>query len=293
MLGHIDRLLSNLGPPWIFGLALIGVSATGLADYLSGFELSLSVFYLAPVAVSAWYAGRYAGLGIALLSAATWLAADIGAGSAYSHPAIAVWNATMHLTVFVLTSALLSALRLRLLAESARARTDPLTGVLNARAFAEQLGYSLALAQREGTPLTLAYVDLDDFKQINDRYGHTQGDRVLVAVGQTLQEATRRTDIAARLGGDEFVLILPDTDRIGAESLIRKFSQKLRIALDATGSGVTCSIGAVTFASPPLSVTQAIDAADRLMYRVKKRGKNAMAFELAAGQESPLSPSGR
>ncbi len=286
MLARIDRFLGSLSHAWIVALAVVGVAVVGLADYVSGFELSLSVFYLGPVALAAWYASRRAGVAVSVLSSGTWLAADVGAGLAYSHPAIALWNTVVRLGVLAVTAALLSALRVRLSIEKELARTDALTGVSNARAFREQLSYSLALSHREDRPLTLAYVDLDDFKRINDLHGHRQGDRVLETIGRALREATRRTDIAARLGGDEFALLLPNTNRAGAENLISKFRARLRAALEAEGIAATCSIGAVTFITPPASAAEAIDAADRLMYEVKKQGKNAVAFDTAPASEA-------
>jgi diguanylate cyclase (GGDEF)-like protein len=281
MLARIDRLLSRLSRAWILLLSVGGAAAVGVADYLAGFELTLSFFYLGPVALAAGYARRADGMAIALLSGATWLAADLGTGLAYSHPLIAVWNVMVRVGILATAAGLLSALSERLSHERVLARTDALTGVLNARAFAEQLAYNLALSRRDGVPLTLAYVDLDDFKCINDRFGHNGGDLVLETVGRTLREATRRTDVAARLGGDEFALILPGTDCTGAESVILKFRDKLRIALDAAGMAATCSIGAVTFVQPPLHAAHARAAADCLMYRVKKEGKNAVAFDVA------------
>ena len=175
MLARIDPFLVRLSKAWIVALAVVGVAVVGLTDYVSGFELSLSVFYLGPVALAAWYASKRAGVAVSVLSSVTWLAADVGAGLAYSHPAIALWNTVVRLGVLAVTASLLSALRVRLSVERGLARTDALTGMINARAFGEQLSYNLARAQREGTPLTLAYVDLDDFKRINDLYGHGQG----------------------------------------------------------------------------------------------------------------------
>ena len=285
MLARVDQFLGRLTKAWVVALAVVGVAVVGLADYVSGFELSLSVFYVGPVALAAWYASSRAGVATSVLSSCTWLAADVGAGLAYSHPAIAVWNTVVRLAVLMVTAALLSALRVRLSVERGLARTDTLTGIMNARAFAEQLSYNIALAQRDGTPLTLAYVDLDDFKRINDRYGHSRGDRVLETVGRALREAIRRTDVAARLGGDEFALILPSTDRNGAETLISKFRDELRAALEPEGFAATCSIGAMTFVTPPAGTAEAMDAADRLMYEVKKKGKNAVSFGIASGRE--------
>jgi diguanylate cyclase (GGDEF)-like protein len=175
--------------------------------------------------------------------------------------------------------ALLDMLRERLHLEQQLARTDALTGILNSRAFLEHMGYIIALAQRDGTPLTLAYIDLDDFKRINDTRGHSEGDRVLQIVGTTLRESIRRTDAVARLGGDEFALLLPVTDEEAARTLIGKLKLRLIEALARRPVPVACSIGAVTFRQPPASPDDAIRMADIIMYKAKAQGKNAIVFQ--------------
>jgi diguanylate cyclase (GGDEF)-like protein len=278
MLRAIDRIASRLSRDRVVLASMAGVVLLGLADKLTGFEPSFSLFYLAPIAVATWYAGRNAGILLALVSAAAWLAADLSAGHVYTSRAIVAWNASMRLCIFVIFSQLLHAVRSLLDAMRQLARTDALTGLDNRRAFFEQLTYSLALAARDRRPLTLAYLDLDEFKRINDVHGHAAGDRVLRIVARTLSQALRRSDTVARLGGDEFALLLPGTEQAGAESLIAKARQALYEAFRTESARPTCSVGAVTFAEPPLDVERAIAAADALMYQVKARGKDAVAF---------------
>jgi diguanylate cyclase (GGDEF)-like protein len=158
------------------------------------------------------------------------------------------------------------------------ARTDNLTGALNRRAFIEQLEFAVGLASRDGQPFALVYIDLDDFKQVNDVHGHTEGDRVLRTVAQTCADSVRRTDVVARLGGDEFALLLRGADRAGAEGVIAKSRQTLAAAFRSQRAGVTCSIGGVIFEGAPRSVEAAIQAADALMYEVKKQGKDSVAL---------------
>jgi diguanylate cyclase (GGDEF)-like protein len=279
VLERLDRLARGLRRAQIVAAALVLLALVGALDRASGYELSLSVLYLAPVALATWYAGEAAGLAIALASALVWLAADAGAGHRYSHPAILLWNTLVRAAIFVIVADLLAALHTQLTSARLMARIDALTGTANRRAFDEQLEHALALSARLGHPLTLAYLDLDDLKRLNDREGHAAGDRALMVVGRTLGEAMRRTDTVARLGGDEFALLLPDTDRAGAESVIQKARRALDAALHAERLGVSCSIGAVTFATPPPRAVDALRAADDLMYEVKARGKNAVAFE--------------
>lgn len=274
----LNRTLAGFPRAGILGLALVGVALIGLLDHLTGLEVSLSVFHLAPVSLAAWYGGKREGLAVGLVASLVWSGVDLVAGYAHGHPWILIWDTLMHFVFLSFSATLLAALRRRLADEERLARRDPLTGVLNLRAFQERLEYSLALSARDGQPLTLAYVDLDDFKRVNDAYGHTRGDMVLAAVGQVLTEAIRNTDTAARVGGDEFALLFPGTGVAGAADVLSKLTQRLAERLDAIGLPATCSVGAVIFPRAPDRADDAIGAADRLMYQVKRRGKNAIAF---------------
>jgi diguanylate cyclase (GGDEF)-like protein len=280
MRASINTALAKLSQAWIVALAIAGVGLVGLIDYLTGQEISFSVFYLGPVALATWYGSRRYGFLISVLSSAVWIAADLNAGHLYTYEVIAIWNGLVRLAFYLISAALLAALRERLDSEQLLASTDGLTGVLNSRAFGERLQFSLALSGRDGRPVTLAYVDLDDFKRINDLHGHSAGDMVLKTVAKTLMDITRRTDTVARVGGDEFALLLPNTDLDGAQNVISKLEHHLREKMRSGSSPVTCSIGAVTFSKPPVSVDEALRAADGLMYKVKREGKNAVAFHI-------------
>lgn len=280
MLAALDRLFVRLSNRAVLFWSVVGVGLVALIDYSFGHEIAFSIFYLAPVALSAWYAGRASSIGISLLACVSWLIADSAAGHEYSNDAIQIWNALVRLGFFLITALLLDIIRQRLLMEQQRSRTDSLTGLLNAGAFIDRLDYSLAFARRQQSILTLAYIDLDDFKRINDLYGHNEGDRVLRSFGHVLTTAMRDTDTAARLGGDEFAVILPNTDSAGAQEVLHKFRLRMQAAFAADPSASTCSIGVVSFLVPPANPASAIRIADRLMYKVKRQGKNAVAFRV-------------
>jgi diguanylate cyclase (GGDEF)-like protein len=278
MLAALNQTLHRRSRAQILWLAFAGVAAVAVFDYLTGLEISVSVFYLAPVSVAAWYGGRRDGYLLAVVASSVWSAVDLLAGYPQDHPVLLAWDTLVHFVFLAFSAMLLETLRSRLADERRLARRDPLTGVLNLRAFQERLEYSLGLSARDGQPLTLAYVDLDDFKRVNDLQGHGQGDLVLTTVGQVMSEAVRNTDTVARIGGDEFALLLPGTGVSGAADVLHKLAQRLAERVRVAGASVTCSIGAVTFPRPPESADAAIRFADRLMYQVKRRGKNAIAF---------------
>lgn len=280
MLSTFDRAMSGWSRAQVVAGALLGVGIIGTLDFFTSYELTLSIFYLGPIALAAWYGGREAGFAIALISGVTWTVVDLSTGHIYSNQSLLVWNALVRLAFLVIISGLLAALRVHLEAERRLARMDILTGVLNRHAFTEQLDYTIAMAARERKPMAVAYIDIDDFKRVNDTQGHAGGDRILQLIARVLRESIRRTDLVARLGGDEFALVLPNTDLAGAEQLIAKTTQMLRDALRSEPLAVTCSVGVVAFQSPPQTAEEAITAADSLMYKVKHEGKNAVAWQL-------------
>ncbi len=169
------------------------------------------------------------------------------------------------------------------------ARTDGLTHLLNRRAFVEEMGITLDRAHRHGRNGSLLYVDLDNFKPINDTFGHEEGDRILVAVAELLQTYSRGYDLAVRLGGDEFALWLDETDpataRRRAEELIAACRPLASFSANAE-KPFGISIGVAPYiGSSPGDLTELMSRADRAMYAAKRTGKNQFAIEMPDGVE--------
>jgi diguanylate cyclase (GGDEF)-like protein len=279
--GNAGKMISNVmrvlhrQPRWLLTvLAFMLVICMGIVDYLTGSELSVAVFYLLPILWAAWFANRWAGIIVSIASAATWLAADLITGGTYSHPIMPYWNATTRLVFFWVVAMLLSALKGRLEYEEELARTDALTGVANVRFFTELANMEISRARRYERSFTLVYIDADDFKDINDRFGHNAGDTLLRLLAEAMKAEVRATDMIARLGGDEFAILLPETGYEPAQEVIRKVHQRLLRTMAENGWAVTFSIGAVTFARPPASAVEMIRQADDLMYVAKHCGKD-------------------
>ncbi len=278
ILNCLDRLFAGKPTVLIGFFAVLLVLVLVVIDYLTGTEISFSIFYLLPIALASWYGGKNNGLVLCVVSSLAWLAADLGDGMHYSSQLIPYWNALVRLGFFVLTCSLLSSVRNLMAREEKLARTDPLTGLLNGRAFREKAGILFGLARRHQRPLALAYIDLDNFKTVNDTRGHNEGDQALTAVAAALKSGLRKTDLAARLGGDEFAVMLPETDAEGARVLFKKVREELAGAVRAGGWPIGYSIGVVTFSKAAVHFEEALKEADRLMYRVKKEGKNQTYF---------------
>jgi diguanylate cyclase (GGDEF)-like protein len=150
---------------------------------------------------------------------------------------------------------------------------DPLTRVFNARAFSERLAGELKRSRRYGRPLSLLYLDLDDFKRVNDTHGHQTGDAVLRLVAEAIRHEVRQADLVGRLGGDEFAVLLPETDAALAQAAAARLTEGLRTAFEGNPA-VTASIGVVSCTGADKSVDDVLRSADQAMYEAKRKGKN-------------------
>jgi diguanylate cyclase (GGDEF)-like protein len=166
-------------------------------------------------------------------------------------------------------------------------RIDFLTGIPNRRSFIELANMEINRARRYQHPFTMVCIDLDNFKAVNDCFGHSTGDILLRLVAHTIQENIRVTDTVARLGGDEFAILLPETGRNVAEVIMQKV-QKINLdIMRKHGWPVTLSIGVVTLVSPPSTVDEVLKTSDRLMYTAKDNGKNSIQYEVFGAREWP------
>jgi diguanylate cyclase (GGDEF)-like protein len=263
--------------------------AIGFVDYFTGPDIAFSLFYVAAIAVAAWTtADLRLAVASSIVGALAWLAAE-WLSHADIPQVVVLWNAATRLVIFTGTGILICRLRNALNLAQALARTDYVTELLNVRAFHEIAKVEISRARRYHRPLTVAFFDLDDFKSINDRFGHSYGDAVLRTVAGTLRSSLRSSDTVARVGGDEFVVLLPETGHEQAKEALAKLQQALLERMGSAGSGVTVSIGAAVFDVPPADVDALIRAADAMMYKAKADGKNRFRISV----ESPAIQSRR
>jgi len=278
MLANLEKRSSLF---WMI-IGLIFVVGVGAIDFETGSELAFSLFYLIPIVFVTWFASKKLGLVFSVISAITWFVADAFTGQSYSQPFIRYWNAGIRLGFFVVVTLLLPALK-ELDREKEMARTDYLTGVSNRRSFFEIAQRELDRTQRYKQPFTLAYIDLDGFKTVNDQWGHRVGDKLLCAVVNQARKCLRKTDTIARLGGDEFMLLLPETDQVESQIIVSRIQFDLLQEMQRNNWPVTFSIGVLTCRQSQVTTDELIKKADELMYSVKKNGKNAVAYEVYAG----------
>lgn len=170
---------------------------------------------------------------------------------------------------------------------SSLSEIDGLTGLLNRRGLEKVLDMEIERAQRSRTSLGLALLDLDDFKLLNDTYGHSAGDEALRTFGRTLKNNIRKTDQAARFGGEEFVLLLPGTGLIQAQNFLNRMLdtvRRLTIPFESPTRGkeqlqLTCSAGLACFrGKKAITGPELLDYADKAMYQAKRTGKDRIAL---------------
>lgn len=278
-LGSLARGFLNQPTALILAEATVAMALIGLGDVLTGAELSFSIFYLVPIVLVAWTMSLRWSLTFAAASSIIWLIADDLAGHEYSNRLLPLWNAAIRLGYFVLFAVLFDRQRSFFERERTFSRQDPLTKLHNRRSFEELAGREVDRANRHGRPLSMAFVDLDHFKAVNDTLGHDAGDALLQEVASTLLASLRSTDIVARFGGDEFVLALPETTEPEACTAVDHARQLLLATMREHGWGVTFSIGVTSTAGSEgaADLTELLAAADALAYQAKRAGRDRIA----------------
>jgi len=274
MLRGIDTYLGEFNNRARLSVLLFFTFIIGIADYFTGPELSFSLFYTGPIMLAVWYGGHRHGLIISFFSTLIWLLAEVFLGREYSHSLTLVWNTIVRLAFFLLTMELLLSVRDKMNTLENLATTDSLTGLANRRLFLEQLERECTRAKRYPEVFTIAYIDLDNFKYVNDTNGHFVGDELLKCVGQVLKTGLRESDMAARMGGDEFAVFFPAMKESTSKQVIEKLHAALLEEMGKNNWPVTFSIGVVTYLEPLANIREMVKKADDLMYQVKKSGKN-------------------
>jgi len=289
-----EMLLLSLTPFRRYALIAAATLLTlvvGSLHLVSGLAYEFHVLFIIPLLPVAWYAGALPGYMLALVAVLLWYFADssLGGGQAELFPLI--FNSSMRLIIVVGGVWLFSQMRRVLERESRLAREDALTGLANRREFREQGRRLLAQAARQQTPVSVVFIDLDKFKQVNDDQGHEVGDALLQVVARDLQRHLRSSDVLGRLGGDEFALLLPGMDAIAAERYLAELQQTLLASMQAQGWPVTFSMGLVSYRQVQENLDAMLSAADNLMYEAKEAGRNRICRRTVEAGDLPAAVS--
>ena len=217
---------------------------------------------------------------------ALWMSVVAAAVPSAAEPFDAVGTPTAvlcRLFVFLHAAAGATLLRAALDRASSVAETDRLTGLLNRAGFMARLEAEVNRARRSHWPLAVGFLDVDNFKQVNDVQGHLAGDEVLKLAGAAIGDNVRNYDAAARFGGDEFVVLWPVLSAAGAEASARRLHDVLTRTVREAGHDVTFSLGVAVFEDVPEPST-VLDSADSLMYEVKRSGKGRVMTRVFRGR---------
>ena len=276
-LGFIKNPLSSKEKrirAFLVGVCGLFIVAIGFVEQLTAFQLGLSFFYAIPILLAVEMAGARTGVFFSFLSSVSWFISDRFSNQHYDHFLLPYWNALVQFCFFMMVVMIFSQWR----KEKASARMDSLTGVGNRQAFYEWTELEIARSKRYKHAFCVAYIDCDDFKKVNDLYGHGTGDRFLCTMANTITDCLRSTDRVARLGGDEFGILMCETGSESAHIPMERIRSQFEKSLKSVWP-VTLSVGVVAFENVPGSTREAIDLADDLMYSVKQHGKDQMRIE--------------
>jgi diguanylate cyclase (GGDEF)-like protein len=222
----VERL--DTVPKWsVAAICFASVAAIAAADKATGPDTTIGVLYILPVAMAAWSGGRVISYAVAVISAICWYGDSQPLYPRDLDMFKFTWNMVAYGGVFSVFAVLVRAVRMLVEDQRFLALTDVLTGLPNARSFRERATLEIARARRSGLPLTLVYIDCDNFKEVNDAYGHRAGDEALERVARALSSSIRSTDMPARLGGDEFALILCDCGPEAAQRVVSEIRANL------------------------------------------------------------------
>jgi diguanylate cyclase (GGDEF)-like protein len=246
----------------------------GYVDYVSGPEIGFSLFYLAPVVAAGWYVGRGSAVTVALAAAICWFTADYLIRVSLG---LSLWNGLTRLVIYTGQGILIATLREDRRREAVLARTDAVTELPNSRSFYE----SIEARVKEQAPITAMFIDLDNFKRVNDLFGHPTGDEILKRVAGALRKAIRATDVAARVGGDEFAVLLQDIDEQACAAIGTRIIEGVRaIASDLEGTAFGASVGIAISREGRTSSKDLVKAADAALYEAKERQKGTYVIRV-------------
>ena len=249
-------------------------------DHATGQNLSFLCFYLIPVSFFVWFTTRRIGVLASILCATIWLVENTGDKAHIFHSEISYLNMSIELVFFFLVTLLLSSLKEALGINEELSRVDALTGAVNRKAFYDLAGREIARLERYKHPFTVAYMDIDNFKVVNYRFGHRVGDQLLRSVADTVRKNLRKLDIVSRFGGDEFTILLPETGAEAAQAVLSRMRNVLLNVMEANKWPVTFTFGTVTFLKPPSSVEEVVKKVGSLMYSAKDSGMNTIEQEI-------------
>lgn len=256
-------------------LIIIGIA---FADILIGDVLSLYLLYIFPIVFLSFNDNRIQSMTAATLSSLLWIIVDYQLSSLNPSILFAGIECLSRIVIFELIAFFVGAYRRTYLALENQAYHDEKTGAYNYRAFLEIGTKELSLSRRTSIIASLAYFDMDNFKAINDIYGHSRGDEVLSVFSKIVRERIRNSDLFARIGGDEFVVLFLGSEALQTGPILDLIRTDFNKLMSTKGYPTTISIGIINITEDK-DLDQMTKEADKLMYKAKDLGKNMIVYE--------------
>jgi diguanylate cyclase (GGDEF)-like protein len=276
----IFSILEKRAPKTITKLSFVSILGLGVVQFFIGETVNIAPFYIFPPLFSSWYGSRTTGVLSAFFSTLVFVVIETAFNRVPPAFCELLLFSAPYLAAYMLLAILIINFRDVHRMEVHAADTDNLTGVHSARSFYAELANELLRSKRYDHVFSLAYIDVDNFKNINDALGHAAGDRLLKEVADCLVSSLRATDVIARLGGDEYACLLPETNQEEVKLAFLKTVDLLNKRMAKNKWDVSFSIGVVTFENIPEDIKEAIDLADTLMYSVKNDNKDSVAYQV-------------
>jgi diguanylate cyclase (GGDEF)-like protein len=281
MIQEILRYFERTPKSLVIAIGLALLLIVGFLDLETGPQISFSIFYLIPIVLVSWCTGIAAGRWFSILGAIIWLAADLTSGQVYAQIWIPFWNMLVRLSFFIIVASTLASLKIKIEKETESARRDFLTGLANPRGFYENAEVELERATANPQPITLAFVQAEGLKWINERYGRQAGDQMLCALVETIQNIVPNQHLVARFTGTLFAILLPDTGHDAAQKLLHEIQKQLRdLTQRKYQRPMTFGIAGRIYVTPLRDLGNFMHEADRLMAHLTEKTINEIVLEV-------------